>query len=248
MSNVISSEEVVALDSRRLSGKSSHFNPVPESALARKALRSARLRDVVAYEFTQDAGLVHQYCAMRESMFISVWGLKHFSGMKDRYDDLSQVLIARKGLQVIGGGRLTISTAEHRLLLPMEGDDFGLPQAFPSFDLSSHTFAEFSRLSILPEFRAGAVFPEIAKRFVSKAVAEGVDFAFNMAPVPLARNYRQTMQLFGLNWKICSDVIVPDREGFEGIKMAVSVMDLRPLHLSAKTSHVAEALLPVMAD
>lgn len=214
----------------RISSKASFYAAIPESALARKALRSTLKPEKVVFEFTHDSGLVHQYCTMRENMFISVWGLKHFSGIKDRYDDLSHVMVARRGLQVIAGGRLTISRAGQQLAMPMEGPDFKLAEAFPDIDFSLATIGEFSRLAILPEFRGGSVFPNLAKRFISKAVAEGVDFAFNLAPVPLARSYRQAMQLYGLNWRICGDVKVPDREEFEGIKMTVSLMDLRPLH------------------
>ncbi len=239
-------EEVVPEITRRIS-KSPYYSSVPESTLARKALRSTRIQEKVVFEFSHDAGLVHQYCTMRENMFISVWGLKHFSGEKDRFDDSSHLMVARKGLQVIAGGRLTISTAARRMAMPMEGPDFLLQQVFADFDLASHTYGEFSRLAILPEYRSGSVFPELAKRFISKAVAEGVDFAFNMAPLPLARSYRQTMQVFGLNWKICSDITVPDREEFEGIKMAVSVMDLRSLRREFRDESKARWEEPVFA-
>ncbi len=237
----IASEEIVTEVSRL--AKPAYFGAMPESSLARKALRSMRLQEKVVFEFSQDAGLIHQYCNMRENMFISVWGLKHFSGVRDRFDEVSQLMVARKGLQVIAGGRLTISTAAQRMDLPLEGPDFMLAERFPELDLAQHTFGEFSRLAILPEFRAGSIFPELAKRFISKAVAEGVDFAFNLAPLPLARSYRQTMQIFGLNWQIRNDIVVPDREEFEGIKMAVSVMDLRSMRMGSKTTpEVPEAL------
>lgn len=234
----------------RLPAKSGFFASVPESALARKALRSTQLQERVAYEFTRDPGLVHQYCSMRENMFISVWGLKHFSGTKDRFDDVSQIMVARRGLLVIGGGRLTIATPSRRVPMPMEGPDFQLESVFPHLGLARHCYGEFSRLAILPEYRAGEVFPELAKRFIRKAVAEGVDFAFNMAPLPLARSYRQTMQAFGLNWKICNDVAVPEREAFEGIRMAVSVMDLRALRPGLKSPQDAAAQpeLSVLSD
>lgn len=197
-----------------------------DSILGRKALRSAKLAEPVSYDFTDDVGLVHQYCRLREEMFISVWGLEHFSGQKDRYDDISHVLVARRGLHVIAGGRLTISSSMHPVTMPMEGKDLSLQQIFPEYNLEKGTYGEFSRLAILPEFRAGEVFPEIARRFIRRAIAEGVDYAFNLAPLPLARSYRQTMQLFGLNWQVRTDIPVPQREEYEGIRMVISVMDL----------------------
>jgi hypothetical protein len=214
--------------------KSAAFSQFPESTLARKTLRSSALRDKIVFEFSHAPDMIHQYCTMRENMFISVWGLKHFSGVKDRFDDISDVLVARKGLLVIAGGRLTVATPSRPVTMPLESPDFKLAEQFPDLNLSAHSYGEFSRLAILPEFRAGSVFPELAQRFIRKAVAEGVDFVFNMAPLPLARSYRQAMQMFGLSWKMRNDVPVPDREEFEGIKMIVSVMDLRPLRSGGK--------------
>jgi hypothetical protein len=207
-----------------------------DSLLGRRAIRSTNLAKPVSYDFTDDAGLIHQYCRLREEMFISVWGLKHFSGQKDRYDDISHIMVARRGLHVVAGGRLTIASAMHPVTLPMEGPDLSLQAMFPEFNLAKGTYGEFSRLAILPEFRAGDIFPEIARRFIRRAIAEGVDYAFNLAPLPLARNYRQTMNLFGLSWNIRSDIPVPPREEYEGIKMVISVMDLTQIGKSRQKS------------
>jgi hypothetical protein len=248
MSNGMPEEATIE---KQRSARPLYYSAIPESGLVRKTMRSLRMPEPVQFEFTQDAGLIHQYCVMREHMFISVWGLKHFSGTKDRFDDASQLMVARRGLQVIAGGRLTISTPAGRLAMPMEGDDLNLVSLFPDLELARRTYGEFSRLAILPEFRAGNVFPELAKRFIRKAVAEGVDYAFNMAPVPLARSYRQTMQSFGLSWKIRSDVEVPERDEFEGIKMVLSVMDLRPLRGHVKPAREAleqGEMQPILAD
>lgn len=210
------------------------FAPFPESRLTRRALRSVSPLPEVEYEFTQDVGLLHQYFLMREAMFISVWGLKNFSGLHDRFDDVSEIMVARRGKQVLAGGRITVSAPSRRQLLPMEGADLSLASAFPDLDLANHTYCEFSRLAILPEFRSGQTFPEVARRFIRRAVAEGVDYAFNMAPVPLARSYRQAMLNFGLKWQVRQDVQVPEREEFEGIKMVLSVMNLTHLRMGSK--------------
>jgi hypothetical protein len=236
MSSVLT-DKLVAENAKRPQG--AVFPSYPENAMERKILRSTRPVANVAFEFTQDAGLLHQYCVLRGAMFASVWDLKSFSGERDRYDDISHVMIARRGLQVLAGGRLTLSTPSAPQPLPMESADFKLMDCFPYLELEKHCYGEFSRLAILPEFRAGHVFPDLAQRFIRRAVAEGVDYAFNMAPVPLARSYRQTMLSFGLDWRI-SEVVVPDREEFEGIKMVLSVMDLRHLRASKPLKNVQE--------
>lgn len=222
-----------------------------DSPMARRMLRPARQPQKIGYEFTEDAGFLHQYYNLREEMFISVWGLTHFSGQKDQFDDTSEIMVARQGLQCIAGGRLTISTPNKPQPLPMERHGLILKDAFPELNLDKCSYGEFSRLAILPEFRGGEVFPEIARRFIKKAIASGVDYAFNMAPQPLARNYRQVVQLFGLTWDIRRDIDVPDQEEFEGIRMVVSVMDLtRFTRKPAATDTVAKNFLaePALAD
>ncbi len=197
-----------------------------EESLARRFMRPVRASHDIDYEFTRDTALLHQYYNLREDMFSSVWGLKNFCGQHDAFDDGSEIMIARKGLQCIGGGRLTISSPQAPRMLPMEKQDLMLTRLFPELDLGDTSYGEFSRLAILPEFRAGAVFPEITRRFIKKAIANGVEYAFNIAPVPLARSYRQAVQLFGLKWDICHSIKVPQREEYEGIQMVISVMDL----------------------
>ncbi len=210
------------------------LSPIPHSLdtelsdeyLTRRFSRLAKKPQKIVYEFTRDPGLLHQYFHLREDMFISVWGLKKFCGQHEIFDDISDILIARRGRQCIAGGRLTISTPEARKMLPLEKVDFMLADLFPELDLHECTYGEFSRLAILPEFRGGAVFPEIARRFIKRAIDQGVEYAFNIAPQPLARSYRQAVQLFGLSWSVRHDIPVPDREEYEGIKMVMSVMDL----------------------
>jgi hypothetical protein len=194
--------------------------------LQRRFRRVSQPQEKIAYEFTRDVGLLDQYYHLREEMFISVWGLKHFCGAKEMFDDISEILVARRGNHCIAGGRLTISTPSQHQMMPMEKEGLSLAGLFPELPLGECTYGEFSRLAILPEFRAGAVFPEIARRFIKRAIAEGVQYAFNIAPQPLARSYRQAIQLFGLNWNIREDIAVPQREEYEGIRMVVSVMDL----------------------
>lgn len=222
-----------------------------ESYLARRVLKPVRQARPVVYEFTTDAGLLHQYYRLREDMFISVWGLQNFSGTKEPYDDISHIMVARQGLQCIAGGRLTISSPAHPQTLPMEKDDFKLQELLPELNLPECSYGEFSRLAILPEFRAGVVFPEIARRFIRRAIAEGVEYAFNIAPQPLSRSYRQTVQMFGVEWKIRYDIPVPDREEYEGIKMVLSVMDLtRFVKKPASAGAIAAETLPseLLAD
>lgn len=194
--------------------------------LARKFGANPALPDKVSYEFSKDPALLHMYYQLREEMFISVWGLEKFCGKKDQFDDVSETMIARRGQLCIGGCRLTISTPDAPRVLPMEGPDLNLKSLFPELDLHETTYCEFSRLAIMPDYRGGVVFPEMVRRFIKRMIAEGVEYAFGISPVPLARSYRQTIQMFGMSVDVHREIPIPDREEYEGIKMVLSVVDL----------------------
>lgn len=197
-----------------------------EHRLARKFAGTPALPDKIDYEFTHDPALMHMYYQLREEMFISVWGLEKFCGQKDEFDDASEIMIARRGQLCIGGCRLTISTPSQPRKLPMEGNDLQLQALFPELDLQETTYCEFSRLAIMPDYRNGVIFPEMVRRFIKRMIAEGVEYAFGISPVPLARSYRQTIQMFGVNVEMHKEIEIPEREEYEGIKMVLSLVDL----------------------
>jgi len=201
-----------------------------EEYLTRRFSRPAKEAERVTYELTRDPGYLHQYFRLREEMFISVWGLKQFSGQKDEYDDESDIMVARIGNQVVGGCRLTFSTPEDRKHLPMEKQDFVLEDQFVELGLYDLKFAEISRMAILPEYQNSLVMLELSRQLLKRGAEKKARYAFTLSPVPLARNYRKAAHLFGLNWKIRADMEIPDREEYEGIKMVLSMIDLAPVY------------------
>ena len=196
---------------------------ISEDMLARRMAKVQAEQEII-YEFTNDIALLHQYYNLREDAFINVWKLNNYSGAEDDFDRKSLILVARQGKQVVGGCRLTLSTPSNPQTMPMEKEDFVLNKVLPELDLTKRTYCECSRLAILPDFRAGKVFPTLQAHFIRRALAEGSEYAFTMAPLPLARNYRQSANAFQLQWDIRRDVAIPDREEFEGIKMVLSIM------------------------
>ena len=201
-----------------------------EEYLTRKFLRPAHRLQEVSYELTRDPGYLHQYYLLREQMFISVWGLQSFDGQKDDYDDVSDIMVARIGNQVIGGCRLTFSHPASPRRLPMEGGDFLLTDVLPELPLEDVIHVEISRMAILPDFQNSLAMLEISRQLLKRGADKKARYAFTLAPVPLARNYRRAANLFGLNWEIRNDVMIPDREEYEGIKMVLSMLDLAPVY------------------
>lgn len=210
-----------------------------EDYLLRQFARPSRAPEKITYELTHDAGLIYQYYRLREEMFISVWGLEHFSGQKDAFDDDSDIIVARMGNHCIGGCRLTFSDGNKRL--PMEKDDLTIAQCFPELPLGDGiTYLEVSRLAILPDYQSGAAMLELTREMFKRAAEKGARFAFAIAPAPLARSYRKTTIAFGGPVWAISKYAVPDREEYEGIKMVLLTMDLAPIYgqqtISTKTS------------
>lgn len=201
-----------------------------EEYLARRFARPERRPGAVVYELTRDPGLLQQYYQLREEMFISVWGLKHFSGQKDAYDDNSEIMVARIGNHCIGGCRLTFSRPGDRHALPMEKEDFRLKDKLPEIAVNKASIVEISRMAILPEFQNSLVMLELSRQLLKCGADKHARYAFTLAPVPLARNYRKAAHLFGLKWQIRNDVAIPAREEYEGINMVLSMLDLSPVY------------------
>lgn len=211
-----------------------------ESALARRYTRSAE-QEPLTFEFSTDEALLHQYYMLRERMFISTWGLKEFSAQEDNYDRTSDVLIVRRGNLCVGGARLTFSKPGDRPVLPMENPSFQLQQIFPDLDLEHKIYAECARMALLPEFRTKEVSFQIRHELIKHCVSKNADYAFWIAPLLQARNYRQTCVNLGYACKIRTDVEVPDREEYEGIKMYMAVLEF-------KTAPNGEAIKPAYAE
>lgn len=218
--------------------------------LIRKFSRPDRAPASVVYEVTKDVGYLHQYYRLREEMFINVWGLEHFIGGKDEFDDASDIIVARLGNHCIGGCRQTFSYQGEHTLLPMEKDGLRMQELLPELPLEDVTYLEISRMAILPEFQNSVVMLELIRQLIKRAAEKKAMYAFTLAPLPLARNYRKATTLFGLKWSVRHDVIIPEREEYEGIKMVLSVLDLASIYRQKpkKSREVAKEEALSMAD
>jgi len=201
-----------------------------EEYLTKRFSRPAKSPEKIVYEFTNDIGYLHQYYRLRTEMFIGAYGLKHFSGAKDEFDDCSDVMVARIGNHVIGGCRLSFSTPKDRKHLPMEKHDFVIEDQFSDVPLFDLKYAEISRMAILPEFQNSLVMLELSRQLFKYAAQNKARFVFTLAPVASAHDYRKMANLFGLNSKSRNDIDVADREEYQGIKMALSVIDLTSVY------------------
>ncbi|NBX03212.1 MAG: hypothetical protein EBR02_03955 [Alphaproteobacteria bacterium] len=200
-----------------------------EELLARKFLRPAnRLHDVV-YEVTNDVGYLHQYYLLRGEMYVRSFGSSHYCGSADSYDEISDIVIARIGNQVIGGCRMTYCHPASPRRLPME-KALVLGDYFPELPLQDVIHLEISRMAILPEFQNSLAMIEIIRQMFKRAADMKARFAFAISPLAFARNYRKAVALFGLDWQIRRDIEVP-ADDYDGLRMVMSVIDLAPIYV-----------------
>lgn len=196
----------------------------------------------LVYEFTRDPALLHQYYRLREQMFISVWGLKHFDGAKDEFDEIHETLIARQGRFCVGGVRFTFSTPNKPAIMPMESNGLDLKLLFPELDLENKIYGECGRFAMLPEFRSRETSHQMLQHIALQHLRYKAAYGFWLAPFIAARSYRQTFASLGVNCKIRTDIEVPDRDSYEGIKMYVGVIDFTtPLVKESKAREMVTA-------
>ncbi len=198
-----------------------------DEQITRNYLRSS---SPLEYEFTRDEALLHQYYRIREQAFIHRWGLEYFHAEKDYIDEISDILIVRKGKLCVGGARLTFSTPENHVMLPMEGADFNLRNVFPELTLNSAIYAECTRMAVLPEFRTKEITQKLQYHVVQRHIERHAQYGFWIAPILVARNNRQSGTNLGVHCKIRMDIKIPEREEYEGIKMYLGVMDFTPVN------------------
>lgn len=214
-----------------------------EEQLVRRMSRPVKLPEPISYTFTNDIGMLHQYRILREDqdMIFSAWDRNLFAAKADAFDITSHTMIVSRGRHCIGGGRLTVSTKEHREPLPMEASGFSLEHTFPELQISKRNYAELSRVAILPEFREGPIVAEVARRFAKKAIEEGAEYVFSMGTISQAHTLRSALQLFGLRCDIRTDINIPDQVDYESVHMAIAVLDLRQ-QVREKALHPAHTI------
>jgi len=203
--------------------------PPTDYSVAGRALRSMQPVKKTVYEFTVDAGYLHQYRLLREELSIGLCGGQHASAKEEASDAASQFLIARRGLHCFAGGRLTMSVPSRRQKLPVEQSGIDLAAFFPELKLSQHSYAEFSRFAMLPEFRDSGALQELTRSLIRCAIADGVEYIFITAPIAVAFDFHKAAERLGARSDIRGDIRLPENEAEEGAHLTLSVMDLTPL-------------------
>lgn len=211
--------------SQQKSGNILVNNTVPKRR--KKAISVTPSSSGITYEFTRNADLIKQYCAIRNKVFTSVWQLSSFDGEQDIYDHVGKVLIVKKGNKCIAGTRFVIHRPGSELLLPLESEDFRLKDVLPELGLENATYGDCSRVAIDPNYRNGAVSTQIFKIISKAAIELNCQYLFGISPTAAARRFRRIHKNLGFKTEICEDIKIPERETYEGIEMKLIMVELQ---------------------
>lgn len=152
----------------------------------------------LAFEFTRDPGLLHQYYKIRENEFNNVLGLTNYSGVENEHDKTAHILVIKSGSFCVGGIRLHVKTPRNPKPLPVEIKGFSLEKYFPHLSYKPVSYGQISVLAVLPEFRGAGITRAIFQRVISKAEALNLRYLFGACPPLNARLYRHDFKAMGL--------------------------------------------------
>lgn len=174
---------------------------------------------------------LQQYYQIRQSCFRQELGIRTFDGSEDEFDRSGYLLIARDQQRCIGGVRLSISSPQSPGLLPLESDGFRLQALFPELARNRESYSQWTRLALLPEYRAADILKQMALRLIWQARRLGCSYAFNVAGMNRARLYQRLHRIQGFHYEILRGLEIPAEAGFRGLEHLLSVGHLQP-HLS----------------
>lgn len=165
----------------------------------------------VVFEFTQDAGLLHQYYGLRQRMYRNIFGGDDAEGAEDMHDKLSHILIARRGNLCLGGCRLTVREQDEMWSLPMESEQFKLREVFADLPLSRVRHGEVSRFAVMEDCGEDDIFEGLCKMVYAKVADSNIPYVFAKLTLPEARSWRTAANSFGVKTtRICNALEVPE--------------------------------------
>ena len=202
-----------------------------QESLIRRFSKPDKGVEPVVFEFTEDKALLHQYHLLREDIFWSNATHLEEKNSDEIYDKISEVLVARRGRQVIGACRLTFREGDEKFLLPMETETFQIRDALPELPLDKERHAVISKFAILEEHRAYDILYGLCKILFDRVIATDTYYVFARAETyALGRNWRLIANSFGAkHTQICNDVDVPENPNVPGVKRYLTYSDLSDL-------------------
>ena len=145
----------------------------------------------LVYHFTQDEALKQQYYVLREKAFVETYGFKNFPSGEDGADLNSHIIVVRDGKTVVGGGRLSVSTPSHPMLMPLEADGFRLQELFPHLNLQHRNYGELSRLAVAQRYQDGECTSGLFRAVYRQCCLFNIEYLFGVGAASVVRVHRK---------------------------------------------------------
>lgn len=189
----------------------------------------------IHFELTKNPQYLNDYYKIRETCFRKDLLLKTFDGSEDQYDEEGYILIARDGDRCIGGARINGCCPKAATRLPIENDNFIVKDFFPELLLEDHSYCQWTRLALLPEYRTMDAVKALCLSLTKASAELGFKYAFNVAGSARARLYRRLATSGGMNYKICDHIKIPAEPGFNDLEhlLSIAILEENPLQFSA---------------
>jgi len=208
--------------------------------------------------FTRDKELIAEYKQLRRRLYgidPRFVGFRIFNNnaAEDYEDTDDQMLILHDDSYVYGGACLRLSTPKHPVILDLEQDIlppsgkfyFSLGEHLPELELGKYAYAEFNRIVLHPSLRKGEATRKMFQAMLGRCIDYRVRYMFGIGDKVRTRLYRQVYNGMGLESHIRSDVDIPLREEYEGIKMYLLAGDMKRFHTTPDDRDAMCLLQPV---
>lgn len=195
-------ERLNALSDTLLNGHYIFSRDYDESYLARRFSKPEKHSHNISYGISHDPKHLQQYYKIREQAYKEVHNLKDFTGSEEYTDLISYLYLAFSGNNCVGGVRLTITSDEQPVELPIE-HDFSVKEFYRNIDFTGLKYCEASRLALLSDFRRhGGVADGLILNFVKFLVNDiGVSLGFGRSTALQARRFKTQFNNLNLPYK-----------------------------------------------
>ena len=177
---------------------------------------------------SQRKNWLEQYYQIRQECFRRDLGIKSFDGTEDKFDRSGYLLVALDRQQCIGGARLSISTPESPLLLPLEINGFLLQERFSEIAHNKESYSQWTRLALKLEYRIPEMLQRMALVMIQEAKRLKSSYSFNVAGMNRARLYQRLHRTQGFNYEILKGLKIPAEGNLVGLEHLLSVGYLKP--------------------
>jgi len=220
-------EKLNGLSENILNGHYIFSRDLDEDYLAKRFAKPDAWGHNVSYKASEDPKHIQQYYKIRQEAY-KILVNEHYYAGKDRYDDYSYQFLGLAGGNCIGGIRITVSTPEKPVDMPLENDNFRIKELYKEIDFSDLIYCEASRLALLPEFRNGAYLTELFNESTTFSIDTlGIGLVFGRSDLLQTRKFQTRYRNMGFDLIIRHGMSVPIQT-MEHMKLMLWAIDFTP--------------------